>query len=230
MATEKARALARAVDTGVEALGDTELLALLLSDGRRGPGSSALSAALLDEHGGVAGLARAGLGALSAWGALGEAKASRVAAAVELGRRALAEDAPRRVHDAADVWRWARGRLAALEHEELWVLALDGANRLRAARRVAMGGLHGMHVGTRDPLRCALREGASAFVLVHNHPSGDATPSPEDVAFTTRVSEGGDLVGAPLVDHVVVTRGGYVSLAEQSLIPPPPSARRGDSG
>src|SRR5258708_6677875 len=107
---------------------------------------------------------------------------------------------------------WARSRLVPLDHEELWLLALDGRNGLRSARRVASGGLHGMHVTARDPLRLALREGASAFVLVHNHPSGDPTPSDEDVSFTRNIAAGAAIVGVPLVDHVVVARDGFKSI------------------
>ena len=219
----------RAVEDGIGALGDAELIALLLGTGHAKEGVLALAAALLDEHGDLAGVARAGLGGLASRAGVGTAKAARIAAAMELGRRASADPAPLRIRDGTDVWRWARPRLAALEHEELWVVALDGANRLRAARRVAMGGLHGMQVGTRDPLRCALREGASAFVLVHNHPSGDPTPSPEDLVFTERIAEAAEVVGTPLVDHVIVAREGYCSLAERMLMPAPSCVRRGGS-
>jgi DNA repair protein RadC len=95
---------------------------------------------------------------------------------------------------------------ATLDHEELWLLLLDGRNGLRAARRVASGGIHGLHVSVRDVLRIALREAASAFILVHNHPSGDPTPSGEDQTFTAAVTEGANLVGCPLLDHVIVAR------------------------
>jgi len=214
---------------GVEALGDAELLAILLGSGRPGERDGVLAAELLDAHGDLGGVARAGLGGLAACTGMGAAKAVRVAAALELGRRATEVAAPVRVRDGGDVWRWARARLAALEHEELWVLALDGGNRLRAARRVAMGGLHGVHVGARDPLRCALREGASAFVLVHNHPSGDPNPSTEDIVFTERIAAAADVIGTPLVDHVVVAQLSYCSMAERMLMPDPSSSRRGGS-
>jgi DNA repair protein RadC len=92
-------------------------------------------------------------------------------------------------------------------------------NALRAARRVAAGGLHGIHVQARDPLRIALREGASAFLLVHNHPSGDPTPSREDLDFTRAIADAARQVGAPLVDHVVVARSGFVSMLEAGLLP-----------
>ncbi len=110
--------------------------------------------------------------------------------------------------------RWARPRLAALEHEEVWLLSLDGKYGLKSARRIAQGGLHGCALLTRDVLSPALRDGASAIVLVHNHPSGDPTPSPEDIAMTRAVRAAGELVGIPLLDHVVVARSGARSIGE----------------
>ena len=115
----------------------------------------------------------------------GRVKALRVLAGCELGRRAhtreltratrdgQGEGEARRFADFEQVAAWARPRLAALEHEELWLLAVDGRQGARAARRIAAGGIHGLHVSARDVLRAALREAASAFLVVHNHPSGD---------------------------------------------------------
>ncbi len=211
----------RAIADGIDVLSDAELLAVVLGTGRKGEPVDVLSAALLAECGGLVGLEKTGLGSLSARTGIGVAKGARVAAALELGRRARREPLPPRVLGGGDVQRWARTRLARLDHEELWVLALDGSSGLRAARRVAMGGLHGVQVCTRDPLRHALREGASMFVLVHNHPSGDPTPSAEDVRFTERIADAADTVGTPLVDHVIVTRDEYRSMVEMGIMPLP---------
>jgi DNA repair protein RadC len=81
-------------------------------------------------------------------------------------------------------------------------------------------------ISPRDPLRAALREGASAFVLVHNHPSGDPTPSPEDISFTQKIAAAADVVATPLLDHVVVARSGYASLLDSGLMPPPAQTER----
>jgi DNA repair protein RadC len=91
-------------------------------------------------------------------------------------------------------------------------------NGLRAARRVAEGGLHGCAVDPRDILRAALREAASAFVLVHNHPSGDPAPSDEDISLTNMVARAGAVLGTPLVDHVIVAAGGHASLFDLGLL------------
>jgi DNA repair protein RadC len=221
MTSEGAGARERAVEDGLEALGDAELIALVLGTGRVGEPVGVLAAALLEECGGVAGLSRAGLGELAARRGLGLAKGARLAAAVALGRRVAAIAARQvdaRFPSSAAVDGWARPRLASLDHEELWVLVLDGHQGLRAARRVAIGGLHGLHVGARDPLRYALRDGGSAFVLVHNHPSGSPLASAEDVHFTREVAHAADVIGVPLLDHVIVARGGYVSLLDEGCL------------
>ncbi len=209
----------RASEVGVDALGDAELVAIVLGTGYTGVPVSVLAATLLEEIGGVAGLARSGLGELGDRPGIGPAKGARLAAAVELGRRAsfaASLDAPTKLSDRQAVEAWARPRLATLDHEELWVLALDGRHGLRAARRVASGGIHGLHVAPRDALRIALREAASALVLVHNHPSGDPTPSDEDVTFTRAVAEGASVVGVPLLDHVIIARRRASSVLDQS--------------
>jgi DNA repair protein RadC len=145
------------------------------------------------------------------------AKARALSAAFELGRRLeIARAGPqRRLASASEVAAWATPRLSSLTHEELWMIALDGRGHMRAARCVARGGLHGAAVRAADLLRAALRADASAFVLVHNHPSGDPTPSREDVALTTRVAAAAAVVGVVLLDHVVVARSGFACVPEQ---------------
>lgn len=149
---------------------------------------------------------------------LGIRSATRLRAAVELGRRLGARG--RRAHEPSlphpeAVHAWAEERLVGLDHEELWTLAVDAKNQLRSARLVAKGGVFGVVISPRDILREVLREGAPGFLLVHNHPSGDPTPSPDDMHFTRAVAEVARAVGVPLLDHVIVGRSGYVSLATQ---------------
>jgi DNA repair protein RadC len=217
----------RAIEEGLDALGDAELVALVLGTGSADEPVTVLAAALLNEVGGLRGLSRAGLGELTGRRGLGVAKAARLAAATELGRRVAASAARQteaRFPSSLAVQAWAHPRLASLDHEELWALMLDGRQGLRAARRVASGGLHGLNVGARDPLRVALRDGASAFVLVHNHPSGDPTPSEEDLRFTREVARAADLIGVPLLDHVIVSRSGHTSLLDAGALAAAPSS------
>jgi len=187
------------------------------------PAAMRASLALLRDFGGLHGLARASPDELtaalrSAHAGMSAAAASRatqyVHNALELGRRAASEAMrpPPAFAEAKDVAQWAASSLATLEHEELWLLALDGRSRLRASRCIARGGLHAMSASPCEALRAALRTAASAFVLVHNHPSGDPTPSREDAIFTHRVAEGAVVIGVPLLDHVIVTREAFASV------------------
>jgi hypothetical protein len=134
-----------------------------------------------------------------------------LAASFELGRRAAIARArvPEKVTSPSDVAEWATPRITSLSHEELWLIAIDARGHVRATRCLARGGLHGAAVRAADPLRVALRVDASAFVLVHNHPSGDPTPSKEDIALTIDVAAAGQIVHVPLVDHIVVARSGH---------------------
>jgi hypothetical protein len=144
------------------------------------------------------------------------ASAWAVAAAFELGRRAeiARRKTPEKLGSPADVAAWATPRLTTLAHEELWMLGVDGRGYLRGARCVAKGGLHGAAVRAADPLRAALRVDACAFLLVHNHPSGDPTPSKEDVFLTSQVAAAAEVVGLALLDHVVVARGGFACVLD----------------
>lgn len=201
----------RARDAGLAALADTELLALVIGSGTSGASAHALALAWIEGAGGITHLDR---GATPPPG-IGAVKALRVLAALELGKRAsVVQAAPRaRFEDPSAVARWATPRLAHLEHEELWLLALDRRCRLRAARELARGSLRGLSLEVSDVFRTALREGAATFVLVHNHPSGDPTPSAEDVGFTAAVARGAATLGVPLADHVVVARDGFAQVA-----------------
>lgn len=201
-------------------LSDSELLALVLGTGSAGQPVTKLAAGLLDEVGGLEGLARAGPHGLSLCRGLGPAKAARVSAAIELGRRVtlggLSLRAP--LSSFEDVVAWARPRFAGLDHEEVWLFSLDGQNGLKAARRIAQGGQHGCALTTRDVLGPALRDAASAILLLHNHPSGDPRPSSEDLGMTRALAGACRIVGLTLLDHVIVARGGASSVLETGAL------------
>jgi DNA repair protein RadC len=201
----------------IDQLSHVELLALLLGTGSPGERVTELAAEVLEAAGSLEGLTRLGPHDLAARRGLGPAKATRVTAALELGRRAALGSLSVRTTVLAsfdDVVAWARPRFASLDHEEVWLLGLDGRNALKAARRIAQGGQHGCALTTRDVLGPALRDAASAIVLVHNHPSGDPQPSSEDIGMTRALSRACAVVGVPLLDHVIVARGGASSLLE----------------
>ena len=208
----------RAPTSGLETLADHDLLAVLLGTSATGKSALKLAARLLESEGGLLGLSRITAQGLSERGGVGPMQAVRIAAAFELGRRAQTlalTAAPPRLLGFDEVVAWAQPRFSLLDHEEVWLLTLDGQNALKSSRKIAQGGAHGCALTTRDVLSPALRDAANAIVLVHNHPSGDPTPSPEDVHMTRAVAAACDVVGIALLDHVVVARGGASSLFER---------------
>ena len=218
---------------GPEVLSDAELLALLLGTGRRGNPALRVAEGLLDQHGGLAGLARAATGELRATPGVGPAKAATVLAALEVGRRLagrrLLPGDP--IRGPADVHRHFHPRLRDAPCERFLVLLLDGRHRVMREVQTSQGTLTASLVHPREVFRPALREAAAAVVLVHNHPSGDPTPSREDREITARLARAGALLGVPVLDHVVVAEQGYVSLREEGALPEdPPGGRRALAG
>jgi DNA repair protein RadC len=201
---------------GGRACTDAELLGLLLDAGADTSAGLALAHRLLGLSRGLAGLDRLDRGAAAAFGNLWPRRAAVVSAALELGRRAagapLAPGAPAR--DAAAVYAHFRGRLPQLDREVFYVLLLDGKNRVQGEARVSEGSLTAALVHPREVFGPAIRTGAAALILVHNHPSGDPTPSAEDTAITERLRQVGELVGIRVLDHLVIGRGRYTSMAE----------------
>ncbi len=193
------------------ALTDAQLLRILLNGSGRRQVVDAQVDQLLELAGSLRGLLSLKPDTLSS--CMGPAGVARVSAALELGRRLHRSEPPRFVRNERDVERWARGRLIELEHEEVWLLCLDGRNRLRSTVKLAQGGIHGCALTPQDVLRPAVRNAAVAIVLVHNHPSGDPTPSPDDLQMTHAVAKASDLLGIALLDHIVVAASGAVSIA-----------------
>lgn len=210
----------RLLSLGPTALSADELIAVVLGRGVRGRPAGTLARALIDEAGSLARLARSSPHELARQCGVGDAQGARVAAAFELGRRAVhatAASSPT-VSCAADVFARLQPRLAGLEQEVFVALALDVRNRIREEIEVSRGTLTGVDVHPREVFRPLVRQGAAAVVVAHNHPSGDPTPSPEDLALTQRLRKVGDLVGIPLLDHVVIAGDRYCSLAEHSCV------------
>jgi len=232
-AAEGARALAsgdgpreRLLAHGPEVLSDAELVALLLRTGGAGRDALALAGSLLQRHDGLHGIATAVGAELSSEPGVGPAKSASLVAALEMGRRLAARRlrAGDAVRGPADVFRHFHSRLRSIRHERFLVLLLDGRHRLLREVAISQGTLTASLVHPREVFRPALREAAAAVVLVHNHPSGDPTPSTEDREITSRLADAGSLVGIPVLDHVVVAERGWASLCELGAIP-----RRGGS-
>jgi DNA repair protein RadC len=205
---------------GSDVLSDAELLALLLRTGGRGADALAVASDLLARHGGLSGLARAGGRELASSPGVGPAKSASVHAALELGRRVAARRlvAGAAIREAADVYRHFHPSLRHVPHERFLVILLDGRHRVLRQEVVSQGTLTASLVHPREVFRPALREGAAALVLVHNHPSGDPTPSREDREITARLVHAGEILGVRVLDHVVVAERGYRSLREEGQI------------
>ncbi len=202
---------------GPAALGDAELVAVLLRTGR--PGASALEVAreTLAAVGGLAGLAGQGAPALLRKG-LGEAKAAALLAAAEVGRRLARTDAVVRTplaHPAA-VASYLALRYGVRDQEVMGALYLDTRNRLLAERELYRGTLNRAAVEPRQILKQGILHGAAGCLVFHTHPSGDPSPSAEDLAFTRRLAEAGEVVGIRLVDHLILGAvGRWTSLRER---------------
>ncbi len=205
----------KALERGIDALGDAELLAVLLRTGTAGEGVLELAQRLLAEHGGLVGLARLPPEVLAELPGLGEAKAVELAAACTMGVRIAS--AAREVRPqlktpeevAAYVVEVLSPALLRLAHEELWCLPLDPQCRLLGRpRTVTRGDVDGVDAGPRAFLRTALAAGAVQVIAVHNHPGGDPAPSAADRAVTRRLVEAGRAIDVPLRDHLIVGGNG----------------------
>lgn len=206
---------------GPAALGDAELLALLLRTGMAGKNVLALAQELLDTFGGIAGLLNTGAEDLKRIKGLGgPAKRAELVAVLELARRALAQQLKTRtVFDSPDaVKHYLQLQLAARPHEVFAVLFLDAQHRLLAMEELFRGTLTQTSVYPREVVLRALHHQAGAVVLAHNHPSGVAEPSRADEALTQTLKAALALVDVRVLDHVIVAPGAALSMAERGLL------------
>jgi len=205
---------------GPGVLSDAELLALLLRTGARAEPAIRAATGLLQASGGLAGLARRVGPELMGSHGVGPAKAASVLAALELGRRLagrrLREGAPFR--SPADVFAHFHPHLRDAAQERFAIVLLDGRQRILREEVISLGTLTASLVHPREVFRPALRACAAALILVHNHPSGDPTPSPEDREVTDRLAAAGELLGIRVLDHVIVAERGYHSFREAGLL------------
>ena len=201
---------------GPAALGDNELVALVLGHGLRGMDALHVANELLQARGGVHGLVRSTAADLSRLSGIGTAKAAQLLAALELGRRTLtcAPGARVQLRTARDAAAYLMPAYGSRPVEQFGVVLLDTKHRVLKTTIVASGTLNATIVEPRDVFREALIAGAAAVVAFHNHPSGDPSPSPEDEELTRRLKAAGVLMGIDLVDHVILGDGRYSSFKE----------------
>ena len=166
---------------------------------------------------GLHGLRRASVRELTSVDGVGPVTAARIQAALILGRRAIevVRELPGPYRGAHDVYEYLRPRVANSDKETFYVLLLDSKNKLVREEVVSVGTLTASLVHPREVFRPAVREAAAAIIVAHNHPSGDPKASAEDIEVTARLRKAGKVIGIPLLDHVIIGAGQYVSLAEQ---------------
>lgn len=204
---------------GVQALSTGELLAIILRTGVGGENVLTMASRLLATYGGLGGLARVEFAQLSREHGLGRAKTAQIMAALELGRRLMAE-APEegyQIRSPSDAAHILLPLIGHQEQEHFVVLYLDTRSRVTDREVLYKGSLNTSLVRVGEVFRGAVRRNCASLIVGHNHPSGDPSPSPEDISLTRRLVEAGKLLEVELLDHLVVGRQRYVSLRERSL-------------
>lgn len=210
----------RLAEVGAQALSTAELLAILLRTGLPGENAVQLGQRLLQTFGGLSGLRRASFQEVCSQHGVGEAKAAQIKAAIELGKRLRDddhEDDRRVIHSPKDAADLVMYEMAGLVQENLWVILTDTRNRVIGIERLYQGSLNASTVRVGELFRAAIIRNAASILVVHNHPSGDPTPSPEDIGLTRAVVQSGRLLDIQVLDHLVIGRGRYVSLKERGL-------------
>jgi DNA repair protein RadC len=205
---------------GPESLTTPELMAILFRTGTRDRNAVQVAEELFRTLGGLSGLANATLEQLSSAHGVGRVKAIEVKAAIELGKRlsATSEEVRPVIRGPSDVANLLMADLRYEVREHLVALLLDARNQVRQIRRVSTGTLTESLVHPREVFHEAIRFSANAIILAHNHPSGDPSPSPQDIATTRRLLAAGQVVGIDVLDHVVIGDGRWVSLKEHGLL------------
>lgn len=207
---------------GPAALSSAELLAILLRTGTRTESALELAQRLLgagrEEVGGLHSLARASVSELATFKGIGLAKACQVLAAVEIGRRiaGTVEERPV-IKGPGDASLLVMENMRHLEQEHFQVILLNIKNQVLGVELVFVGGLASSPVHPREVFKSAIRKSAAGVILVHNHPSGDPSPSREDMEVTRRLTEAGKLLGIEVLDHLVIGDNKYVSFREKGI-------------
>ena len=208
------------LEYGASTLSNIELLAIVMRTGNQQETATALAARILTQFGGVVGLLRAQITELCEIHGVGPAKAAEIKAALELGRRLQATGASEdrlQIRSPEDVANLLQVEMSVLDQEQLRVVLLDTKNRVVAVPVVYQGSVNTSMVRVAEVFKEAVRQNLPSIVVVHNHPSGDPTPSREDVRVTQDLVKAGQLFGIDVLDHVVIGTERYVSMKEKGL-------------
>jgi DNA repair protein RadC len=204
---------------GAQSLTCRELLALVLNTGTKHSSSLEIADKMIAKWRTLRGIADASVEELKQVSGVGTAKAARVLAALEFGRRLSSEsgDDRRQIRSACDVADLMMPKLRDAPREEFVALLLDTKHKVIECKTISIGHLNASLVHPRELFRECVRRSAAAVILVHNHPSGDPNPSQEDIHLTRRLEEAGNLLGINVLDHVIVGDNRYISLRERGL-------------
>jgi DNA repair protein RadC len=210
----------RLYQLGPEALSNSEILAILLRTGIKGENVLTLAERILADTGGLSGLGKLTVHELAKIHGLGKAKSAEVKAALELGRRSVSLDPMSRpvVNSPQDVAQMVMEEMRHLDREHFRVLSLSTKNHVLGISSISIGSLNSSLVHPRECFKEAIRRNSNAIILLHNHPSGDPTPSKEDIEVTRRLADGGKILGIEVLDHVVIGDNRYVSLKERGVM------------
>ena len=206
---------------GPAALSNAELLAIILRSGTSKQSVLTLAQSLLVRHGGLGGVARMSYAELMNEPGLGEAKAAEVRALFQLAARiqALAVGERPVIRSPQDVHALLGGEMALFEQEHLRVLLINTRNQVLGVHEIYIGNVSSALVRPAEVFRDAVRQNAPSIIIVHNHPSGDPSPSPADIQLTKQLLEAGQILDIGLLDHVVIGEGRYTSLKTLGLWP-----------
>lgn len=216
---EDERPRERLLKYGPEALSNAELLAIILRTGTQKENVINLCSRIFSEYS-IKQLSQANVSKLTEIHGIGEAKAAQIAAVFELARKleSFTDEPKRKIRSPADVYSILYPKMREQKRERLVALLLDTKNQVLREEVISIGSLNANIVHPREVFKAALMESCASVILSHNHPSGDPTPSREDIAVTEKLVEGGKLLGIDVLDHVVIGEGRYVSLKDEGYV------------
>jgi DNA repair protein RadC len=206
---------------GLTSLSDAELIAILIGSGNQEETAVELSRRIMEKvKNNLHELGKLNIEDLKKFKGIGEAKAITIIAAMELGRRRNYSDVLEldKITGSKDAARFFRPIIGDLPHEEFWALFLNRQNKIIDKQRLSQGGLTGTVIDVRLVLKMAIEKHATSLIFAHNHPSGNLDPSDADKKITRQLKESGKIMDIPLIDHLIITQGGYYSFADEGTL------------
>lgn len=203
----------------ISELTDSELLAIIIGTGIKNIDVLDLASSLIKKMGSLSSVSRSGLREIASIKGFGMSKSVKILAAFELGRRVITDASNiKNISSPADVWSLLLPEIACSQKEEFRVLVVNNKNNLLKKTVVSIGTITETIVHPREVFRDAIKEAGSGIIVTHNHPSGNVTPSRQDIETTRRLSDAGKIIGIPLLDHIILTNSSYYSMKENGYI------------